>query len=207
MTTNQEWAAHLEVEAEKRNTPPWAHGVKSFDDWGFIRCVATGRLVAIARAGLNSPLSEEDLNEHRRNKTDPYGDVAELICRAVNAHDELVKALDTTTQRLRDVLIYLDQTGCGPQRMQWAKAARADMDAALATLSRKQREGEVKSKTHVLTIRLTFDKPCSAQWAAKEASDVLGASGRKRYASTYYPGTGQPNEPSTMRVRSITKPR
>jgi hypothetical protein len=82
------------VEEPNRNDPPWARGLKEFDDWGFIRCVATGRLVAIARAGLKSPLSEDHLNEHRRNKTDPYGDVAELIVRAVNAHTDLVKALE-----------------------------------------------------------------------------------------------------------------
>lgn len=54
---------------------------------------------------------------------------------------DLVKALDTTTQRLRDVLIYLDGTGCTPQRMKWAKAARADLDAALAALSRSKAQG------------------------------------------------------------------
>jgi len=64
---------------------PWAYRPREFDDWGFIRD-ATGSLAACARGdkGVRSH------DGHRAAGTDPYGEYAAFIVKAVNSHDALV---------------------------------------------------------------------------------------------------------------------
>jgi hypothetical protein len=78
------------------HTPtPWAYRSSPHDDWGWIRGPkqddGIAPLVAMARSGLWE--SVEMLDEHRTNKTDPYGANAAFIVKAVNHHDELVLLL------------------------------------------------------------------------------------------------------------------
>lgn len=80
------------------HTPtPWHYRPHQYDDWGWIRATPEpgepiGVTVAMARSGKHE--DEDALNEHRRNKTDPYGANAKFIVMACNAHDQLVKALE-----------------------------------------------------------------------------------------------------------------
>ena len=78
------------------HTPtPWAYRSSPHDDWGWIRGPKTddgiAPLVAMARSGKWE--QEGELDQHRINKTDPYGANAAFIVKAVNNHDALVKAL------------------------------------------------------------------------------------------------------------------
>ena len=69
------------------HTPgPWRHSRDRFDDWGYVR--AGERLVAVARYDIDDP-TEAELNEHRRNHTDP----CEANARLIAAAPELLAAL------------------------------------------------------------------------------------------------------------------
>lgn len=68
---------------------PWAYQPREFDDWGWIRDAA-GDLAVIARGDKG----DKSHDQHRRDKTDPYGDYAAFVLKAVNNHEALVKALD-----------------------------------------------------------------------------------------------------------------
>ena len=62
------------------HTPgPWQYRPAEYDDWGWVRG-ASGALVACARSG--DYLTEAMLDEHRRNKTNPYEGNARLIATA-----------------------------------------------------------------------------------------------------------------------------
>lgn len=67
---------------------PWVYRPREFDDWGWIRD-ASGDLAACARGEKGGKTHDE----HRVAKTDPYGDYAALIVKAVNSHDALVDIL------------------------------------------------------------------------------------------------------------------
>lgn len=79
----------------KATPGPWAYRPREFDDWGFIRVAQADAegwqpIVALGRAG---PV-ESDHDEHRRNKTDPYGPNAELIVAAINHLPALLDRLE-----------------------------------------------------------------------------------------------------------------
>lgn len=80
------------------HTPtPWHYRPHKYDDWGWIRATpepgeTIGVTVAMAKSGKYE--DEDALNEHRRNKTDPYGANAKYIVDAVNSHEPLKAALD-----------------------------------------------------------------------------------------------------------------
>ena len=67
---------------------PWAIRPRRYDDWGFIRG-SDGSMACIARGD-----SSETYDAHRSAGTDPCQANATLIVRAVNAHAELVAALE-----------------------------------------------------------------------------------------------------------------
>lgn len=67
---------------------PWAYRPHEFDDWGWIRDAA-GNLAACARGEKD----DKSHDAHRADKTDPYGENAALIVRAVNNHEALVETL------------------------------------------------------------------------------------------------------------------
>lgn len=74
-SVNEQWAK-----------TPWAYRPDEFDDWGVIRTThPVGDhcpVVAVVRVHG----SEEELNEHRRNRTDPAAAVGNLIVAAVNTY-------------------------------------------------------------------------------------------------------------------------
>lgn len=79
----------------KATPGPWAYRPREYDDWGFIRVAQADAegwqpIVALGRAG---PV-ESDHDEHRRNKTDPYGPNAELIVAAINHLPALLDRLE-----------------------------------------------------------------------------------------------------------------
>lgn len=72
---------------------PWGFKTQEFDDWGTIRDV-DGEFVCKAMIPYQS---EESLNEHRRNGTDPTQEIADLIIRAANRDhlfDEMVRCFE-----------------------------------------------------------------------------------------------------------------
>jgi hypothetical protein len=75
---------------------PWLYRPCKHDDWGWIRRSREdgqpGDLVASVRSGQYE--SEEALDQHRRDKTDPYAANAAFIVRAVNNHGILIRALE-----------------------------------------------------------------------------------------------------------------
>ncbi|WP_314712994.1 hypothetical protein [Sphingobium yanoikuyae] len=84
----------------KATPGPWAYRPREFDDWGFIRVAQADAegwqpIVALGRAG---PV-ESDHDEHRRNKTDPYGPNAELIVAAINHLPALLDRLEAAEWR------------------------------------------------------------------------------------------------------------
>lgn len=102
----------------KATPGPWAYRPREYDDWGFIRVAQADAegwqpIVALGRAG---PV-ESDHDEHRRNKTDPYGPNAELIVAAINHLPALLDRLEAvergwqpieTAPHMREVLLWAD---------------------------------------------------------------------------------------------------
>lgn len=86
----------------ERTPGPWEYRPHRHDDWGWIRGpkgdAKIGPLVATARSGAWE--SVEMLDEHRRNKTDPYGANAAFIVKAVNNHEAMLKALQAASEYL-----------------------------------------------------------------------------------------------------------
>ena len=73
---------------------------KEYSDWGEINCHGAVEEWAVL-CKINPWLkpggglyTEGELAEHRRNKTDPVGETAQYIVRAVNAHEALVEAVE-----------------------------------------------------------------------------------------------------------------
>ena len=92
----EEELVELEALLAKVMPGPLEYRPYEHDDWGFIRgperdtiCGPSKPIVAIAREGG----TESDHDEHRRNKTDPYGPNAELIVAAVNALPRLLNTI------------------------------------------------------------------------------------------------------------------
>lgn len=118
------------------HTPtPWAYRPQEYDDWGVIRTTVANAdgwhpVVAVARY-VGEP-SEADLNEHRRNKTDPSYANAAFIVHAVNNHAGLVDAL-------REVQAFL---GTVRQAIPDVSAARAVIVAALARSDASEGSGK-----------------------------------------------------------------
>lgn len=76
------------------HTPgPWRYRPHKYDDWGWIRA-ANDELVA--RVGIASD-NEEELNEHRRKRTDPFWADAQLVTAAPELLAALKDALGTIT--------------------------------------------------------------------------------------------------------------
>lgn len=71
------------------HTPgPWKYRPQEYDDWGWVRATAADGeswLVAMARSGDYT--TEEQLDEHRRNKTDPYEANARLIAASPDLYE------------------------------------------------------------------------------------------------------------------------
>lgn len=82
---------------------PWVYRPREFDDWGWIRDAA-GDLAACARGEKGGKTHDE----HRTDKTDPYGEYAALIVKAVNSHEHLIKALEASCGYLLNAKIDLE---------------------------------------------------------------------------------------------------
>ena len=65
----------IEARARAATPGPWFVRPRQYDDWGYIRgpeqSDGPGHFVAQALGGQDYTIDQ--LNEHRRNKTDPYG--------------------------------------------------------------------------------------------------------------------------------------
>lgn len=53
----------------------------------------------------------------------------------------------------------------------------------------------MKKKTHLVTMRITFDKPCTKRHAAKEAANCIHGE--------FYPTAYEATDPEKFRVQSI----
>ena len=69
---SEHWVGHLH------------HSRKLCDDWGYIRDDADNLIIVVKRPDLD----EEELHEHRRNKTDPTQERVDAILAALNRKEE-----------------------------------------------------------------------------------------------------------------------
>ena len=95
-----------EIAAGLKGVPQelWFYRPEEFDDWGYIRGEPNGREVGkfVARAITHNYLEEDELNQHRTNKTDPSGQVARHIARCspnnmralIDSHKKMKEALE-----------------------------------------------------------------------------------------------------------------
>lgn len=86
MTTTEISSERLEemlAGLEGVTSGPWFYRPEKFDDWGFVRAPTPdslpGDLVCVAKYSID--LEEADLDEHRRNRTDPVRPLGEHIAR------------------------------------------------------------------------------------------------------------------------------
>lgn len=97
----------------------WEYRPNQYDDWGIVKD-CSGRIVAHARYDLDE--TEESLNGHRRNKTDP----AQANGQAIAALPDMIEALQW----------YADK---GEYYKGQGNRARAALSKAIST---EHREGE-----------------------------------------------------------------
>lgn len=89
--------AAIKERVERATPGEWRMRPYPCDDWGYIRSPDNG-VVAIARSGVLH--SDSDLNEHRRNKTDPTQHNMEFIA---HAHQDISYLL-AEIERLENTL-------------------------------------------------------------------------------------------------------
>lgn len=92
MTTLTETISELRELLDKAAPGPWLYRSQEHDDWGTIRD-ADGCHAARGHGG-----SFENYDEHRRNKTDPYGQNSLLIVAMRNALPALLDAAERAEQ-------------------------------------------------------------------------------------------------------------
>jgi hypothetical protein len=80
------------TERAKHTPGPWTYRPLTHDDWGTVRSLTNSAIVAVARAG-GLGIDEEELDRHRRQKTDPYEANGRLIAAAPEMLDALWGAL------------------------------------------------------------------------------------------------------------------
>jgi hypothetical protein len=79
----------------------WAYRPEPHDDWGIVRTApdAEGRRWIVCQARF--PYADEEaLNEHRRNKTDPWEATARLIAAAPDLRKVLRRIVDNPEARI-----------------------------------------------------------------------------------------------------------
>ncbi len=146
---------------------PWEYRPYEYDDWGFIRGpeieLSMGPckpVVAIAREGGAMP----DDDEHRRNKTDPYGPNALLIVAAVNT-------LPTLLSRLTSLEAENAASARNVYRMQEASAAIVKRNEALEAENAALREAVTKIANYEGGTDYTMR--CGMRGIAKDALAAL----------------------------------
>jgi hypothetical protein len=87
---------------------PWVYRSDEFDDWGIIRGPlrndrGIGPFRPIVAVGKDSLVTEQEMDQHRRARTDPYGPNAQLITEAVNALPQLLAAVLNQLEQPRGV--------------------------------------------------------------------------------------------------------
>ena len=112
---------------EARNLP-LSYRPEEYDDWGVIRFAPDdeGRARYVLKVQLPT-YDEAVLGQHRRNGTDPCEEFGRKVVTAVNAHDDLVAALNYVA----------DHTFCGID-CEWHFKAGYDPQVALSTLAKAQ---------------------------------------------------------------------
>jgi hypothetical protein len=90
------------------HTPlPWSYRPYKHDDWGWIRGpVMEGEEIGELVAKAHCWVTEDEKNDHRREKTDPYAANAAYIVKACNAFPDLVKALERLLRFCDDATEY-----------------------------------------------------------------------------------------------------
>lgn len=92
----------VEIKGWLANSPagPWSYRPDEYDDWGIVKCAPDdeGRRFVICQA-RGEPFDEGSLNQHRRDKTDPWEAPAKLIA-AVPTMIDLLSTQETTIAEL-----------------------------------------------------------------------------------------------------------
>lgn len=127
MPTNPDLAA-LSAAA----TPgPWRYRPMPYDDWGVVKSSPIdGYSYVLAQFRDPRRDDEETLNQHRRDKTDPWGDNAQFVCALVNAYrtGNLIQ-IDREGMRERVIRAIANANG-SPHLEDW----EIDADAAIAAI-------------------------------------------------------------------------
>jgi len=84
---------------------PLSYRPEEYDDWGVIRFAPDdeGRARYVLKVQLPT-YDEAVLDQHRRNGTDPCEEFGRKVVTAVNAHDDLVAALERLHRNFRLML-------------------------------------------------------------------------------------------------------
>lgn len=109
---------------------PWLQRAEKYDDWGIIRSKESGWVVAKAEAGCH--ITEEQLNEHRTNKTDPYEANARLIAAAPDLYEALL--LQVTRYEDGPCFCVIPEGHTFLSHEPWCTAARAALAKAEGSL-------------------------------------------------------------------------
>lgn len=200
MTANPSDIAGLRDLLAKAPGRPWFYRPDRFDDWGFIRGGELSDLgmlpiVALGREGG----VESDHDEHRRNKTDPYGPSAELIVAAVNALPGLLDLIEKLVAerdeaREKNAAYFDEVTACYAtiaderQALEAAQAKVGRYEAALKPFARiadKGKEGGRFVIAHAVyeDMRKGVSAPRESYWhwedfeAARKALAEGGSNG------------------------------
>lgn len=85
----------------------WRYRPMPYDDWGVVKSSPIGGYSYVL-AQFRDPRrdDEETLNQHRRDKTDPWGDNAEFVCALVNEYraGRLVQIDEGMRERVAEVI-------------------------------------------------------------------------------------------------------
>jgi hypothetical protein len=97
--------AEIRERADKATPGPWLYRPRIIDDWGSVRAGVDGYHVAISRDGDGIGADQKAMDEHRKNKTDPYEPNGRFIAHArtdIPALLALVEAKQAEVERLRN---------------------------------------------------------------------------------------------------------
>ncbi len=98
----------------KHTELPWSYRPYKYDDWGVIKSKC-GRFIINVR---DLHVTEEDKDQHRKDKTDPYEKIGTEIVHAVNNHYKLVEAVN-------ELCAALSERGIAGKHMELISKAKA----------------------------------------------------------------------------------
>lgn len=155
----------LAEKREKATAGEWVVRPHDFDDWGMVRAKFDGErpwTVALARAGRFT--FEDELNEHRKNGTDPYEANAAFIAAAANDAVPLLlecqEQIADLSEKLEKAIRLCAECGKGFLDSDWA-SERETLEARLVEAETLLRmfAGECYSGQHRLAAYFEKGKP------------------------------------------------